>query len=128
MRPDFEKTYIFYGHLSGDSAHPSVTALNRYVVPDTEREEGGIDVEPLVSEKELAETYEYLCMAAIGVCVAVNQVIGGTAGGSMLNSIADRYTDDRYTSFRNCCFYRRSFRSGAILPCLRSRTGSSRPA
>jgi Family of unknown function (DUF5677) len=31
IRPDFEKTYIFYGHLSADSAHPSVTALNRYV-------------------------------------------------------------------------------------------------
>jgi hypothetical protein len=38
IRPDFEKTYIFYGHLSADSAHPSVTALNRYAVPDTERE------------------------------------------------------------------------------------------
>jgi hypothetical protein len=41
----------------------------------------------------LAETYEYLCMVAVGVCVGVNQVIGGTAGASMLNSIADRYTD-----------------------------------
>jgi len=93
IRPDFEKTYIFYGHLSSDSAHPSVTALNRYAVPDTQLEEGGIDVEPVVSEKEMAETYEYLCMTAIGVCVAVNQVIGGTTGGSALNDIAVRYTD-----------------------------------
>jgi hypothetical protein len=93
IRKDFEKMYIFYGQLSGDSAHPSVTALKRYVVPDTDSEEGGIDVEPVVSERELAETYEYLCMTSIGLCVAVNQIIGGTAGGAALNGIADRYAD-----------------------------------
>lgn len=46
IRRDFEKTYIFYGQLSSDAAHPSVTALNRYAIPDTEQEVGGIDVEP----------------------------------------------------------------------------------
>jgi hypothetical protein len=34
IRTDFEKTYIFYGQLSSDAAHPSVSALNRYAVPE----------------------------------------------------------------------------------------------
>ena len=49
-------------------------------------------MDPVVSDRELAETLEYLCMAAIGVCVTVNQIIGGTAGGLALNGIAERYT------------------------------------
>jgi hypothetical protein len=93
IRPDFEKTYIFYGQLSSDAAHPSVTALNRYIIPDTHPEGAGIDVEPVLSEHELAETWEYLCMAAIGACVAANQIIEGTSGGAALNGIAERYTD-----------------------------------
>ena len=93
IRDDFEKTYIFYGQLSSDAAHPSVTALNRYVVPETRPEGGGIDVEPVVADFEIAETAEYLCMAAVGVCVAANQIIGGVAGSESLNAIADRYTD-----------------------------------
>lgn len=54
---------------------------------------GGIDVEPVVTDAELVETLEYLCMAAIGVCVAVNQMLGGTDGGKALNGIATGYTD-----------------------------------
>jgi Family of unknown function (DUF5677) len=92
IRPDFEKTYLFYGHLSSDAAHPSVTALNRYVVPESHPGGGGIDIEPVVSAEEMAETYEYLCMTAMGVFVAANQIIGGTSGGGALNGIADRYT------------------------------------
>lgn len=92
IREDFQKTYIFYGHLSAD-AHPSVTTLNRYAVPHTADEPGGIDVEPVVTDAELVETLEYLCMAAIGVCVAVNQMLGGTDGGKALNGIATGYTD-----------------------------------
>ena len=92
IRSDFEKTYIFYGHLSSDAAHPSVTALNRYVVPESHPEGGGIDLDPIVSAEEVAETYEYLCMTAMGVFVAANQIIGGTPGDGALNGIADRYT------------------------------------
>jgi hypothetical protein len=93
IRDDFEKTYIFYGQLSSDAAHPSVTALNRYIVPESHPEGGGIDVEPMVSDFEIAETAEYLCMAALGVCVAANQIIGGVAGAESFNAIADRYTE-----------------------------------
>jgi Family of unknown function (DUF5677) len=92
VRADFAKTYTFYSQLSSDAAHPSVDALNRYVVPHTEDEVGGIDVEPVVKDTEIAETIEYLCMAFMGVCVGVNQMLGGTTGGTVLPALADEYT------------------------------------
>jgi hypothetical protein len=87
IRKDFERTYMFYSQLSSDSAHPSVTALNRYVVSDPNGP--GFDVEPLVKSEEIAETFEYLSMACIGVCVAVNQIIGGNQG---LSQLANRHS------------------------------------
>ncbi|SIN83199.1 hypothetical protein SAMN05443247_00048 [Bradyrhizobium erythrophlei] len=89
FRKDFGKTYVFYSQLSSDSAHPSVTALNRYTVAN-HLAGPGFDVEPLVRPDEIIETYEYLAMSCIGVCVGVNQIIGGTKGGERLNSLADR--------------------------------------
>jgi hypothetical protein len=87
IRKDFERTYMFYSQLSSDSAHPSVTALNRYVVSDPNGP--GFDVEPIVKPAEVAETFEYLSMACIGVCVAANQILGGNQG---LSELADRHT------------------------------------
>jgi hypothetical protein len=92
VRADFAKTYTFYSQLSSDAAHPSVEALKRYVVPDKDDEGGGIDVEPVVKDKEVAETLEYLCMAFMGVCVGVNQMLGGTPGGNTLSALAYEYT------------------------------------
>lgn len=91
VRADFKKTYIFYSQLSSDSAHPSVTALNRYAVRPSPRR-SGFDTAPLVQPAEIEETYEYLSMAALGVCVAANQIIGGTSGGERLNAAAERHT------------------------------------
>jgi hypothetical protein len=88
---DIGRSYIFYCQLSSDAAHPSVTALNRYVIPDTADEVGGIDVDPIVHDEEIEETLELLCQAVMGVCVAVNQIIGGTNGGSVLDGLADQY-------------------------------------
>jgi hypothetical protein len=90
---DIGRSYVFYGQLSSDAAHPSVTALNRYVVqraPDDD--EGGIDVEPIIKEEEIEETLELLCQAVMGVCIGVNQILGGTPGGKALNGLADEYT------------------------------------
>jgi hypothetical protein len=83
------KSYIFYEQLSSDAAHPSLDALNRHVIPHTKTEVGGIDVEPIVRDPELADTLEYLCMAVMGVCVGVNQILEGTKGA--LNGLADQY-------------------------------------
>lgn len=93
IRADFEKTYIFYGQLSSDAAHPSITALNRYILKGTPEEPGGIDIEPELRDGELCETLEYLCMAAVGVCVGVNQIIGTSNVDVDLSGIADRYID-----------------------------------
>jgi hypothetical protein len=90
IRNDFSRTYMFYSQLSSDSAHPSVTALNRYVVVNP-TDGHGFDTEPLVKTPEIVQTYEYLSMACLGVCIGVNQVIGWTEGGKRLNAIADRY-------------------------------------
>jgi hypothetical protein len=86
------KSYIFYEQLSSDAAHPSLDALNRHVIPHTPNEVGGIDVEPVPRDEETAETLEYLCMAVMGVCVGVNEILGGTQGGDSLNALADQYT------------------------------------
>jgi hypothetical protein len=92
IRGDYKDSYIFYAQLSSDAAHPSATALNRYVV--SEHADGpGFNTEPPVHPEEIVETYEYLSMACLGVCVAVNQIIGGTQGGGQLNALADRHSE-----------------------------------
>jgi len=87
------KSYIFYSQISSDAAHPSVASLNRYIVPHTPNEIGGIDVEPIVSENEIVDTLNLLCLAVMGVCVGVNQILGGTPGGEVLDGLATEYVD-----------------------------------
>ena len=85
------RSYLFYSALSSDAAHPSISALNRYVVPHTPDEAGGLDVCPIVTDEEIEQTLEFLCMAAMSVCVAVNQMIGGTKGGTVLRAMGDEF-------------------------------------
>lgn len=92
VRPDFEKTYIFYAQLSSDAAHPSIDALHRYLVPHSGDEIGGVDIEPVVKDTEIELTLYYLCSAVMGVCVGVNQMLGGTSGGRVLNQLADEFS------------------------------------
>jgi hypothetical protein len=75
------------------------------VVPDAADEIAGINVDPVVKDAEIAETLEYLCMAATGVCVGVNQMLGGTDGGKALDGIRTRYTDlsNRTRAIRRIC-------------------------
>ena len=80
--------YIFYEQLSADAAHPSVDALNRYVVKDDE-----IEAEPDLDEAEIVETLEYLSMAVLGVCFGVNELLGGTPGSASLNGLAVRHLE-----------------------------------
>jgi len=85
-------TYIFYGQLSSDSAHPSVDALNRYIVSHFEDDIDGIDVEPKVKVSEKTDTVDLLSLAVIGVYVAVNQVLHGAGNGYDLTQTADEYS------------------------------------
>lgn len=84
------KTYLVYGQLSSDAAHPSITSLNRYLVTNANREVIEINAEPTVSPKEIVETFEFLCIATSFVCVAVNQMLGGTHGG-FTSTMADEF-------------------------------------
>jgi hypothetical protein len=84
-------SYLFYSALSSDAAHPSVSALNRYVVPHTQDALGGVDVCPTVKDEEIEQTLEFLCMAVMSVGVAVNHMIGGTHGGQPLQSMGNEF-------------------------------------
>lgn len=86
-----KRSYIFYSQLSSDSAHPSIDSLNRYVVPHQENEIGGIDLEPLVTEAEIDDTFQLLCLAVLSSLVATNQILGFTAGGNSLEMLAEKY-------------------------------------
>jgi len=88
------QSYIFYAQLSSDAAHPSIDALNRYIVSSMEDGETirGFDVEPVLRPNEIADTINLACLAVIGVFVGVNEILGGTAGGQQLSKIADEYT------------------------------------
>jgi hypothetical protein len=84
-------SYIFYAQLSSDSAHPSIDALNRYVVADRDNEIRALDLEPVVPDAELVDTLSLACMAVLGVLVGVNQLIGGTNDGKDLRALSDEY-------------------------------------
>jgi hypothetical protein len=86
-------TYIFYGQLSSDSAHPSVDALNRYIVSRFEDDIGGIDVEPKAKIKEKIDTLDLLSLSVLGVYVAVNELLHGKGQGYDLTATADEYLE-----------------------------------
>jgi hypothetical protein len=69
-----EGAYVFYTYLSQD-AHPTTNTLSRYF---TDHEDGPpeINFEPPVSEEDAQETMELCAVAALGVIVGVNDVIG----------------------------------------------------
>jgi hypothetical protein len=60
--------YVFYDYLSSD-AHPTVSALNRYVVSTDGKEISGIDLDPEPSEEELVETTGLGCFGLVNVLV-----------------------------------------------------------
>jgi hypothetical protein len=84
---------LFYRQLSRDAAHPTLTSLNRYL---KRYDEGGqtvraLDADPVVNDVELSQTVDWACVAMIGACVGVNQILEGTATGQQLPKIADQW-------------------------------------
>lgn len=69
-----EGAYVFYSWLSQD-AHPTTNALSRYF---TDHQDGPpeINFEPPVSEDDAQETLELCAVAALGVIVAANDILG----------------------------------------------------
>jgi hypothetical protein len=77
--------------LSGDALHVSATSLNRHPVREFEGDTMylRVDVAPEPRTEEMHDTIEILCAVLLGVCVAANDVLGGTPVGVVLRSIAD---------------------------------------
>jgi uncharacterized protein (DUF4415 family) len=67
--------YIFYRELSGDAAHPTITALNRYIVNDEGHEVREIRWGPKCNPSEIADTLNIACHVFIASCAAINEMI-----------------------------------------------------
>jgi hypothetical protein len=65
-----ESIYLQYSQLSADAAHPSLTALCRYLLHEEGTRMRGIDMCPLPRSGEMASTVHIACIALIGACVA----------------------------------------------------------
>lgn len=89
MRP----AYLFYSQLSGDAAHPSITALKRHLLRFVEDGEQvlGLDIHPTDSGLEVVNTLDIACNAVLGTCVGVNQILGGTTASPLLSQLLAEY-------------------------------------
>jgi hypothetical protein len=87
--------YLFYSQLSGDAAHPSITALKRHSIKLGENGETvlGLDLYPPERGSEVADTVNIACHAVLGTCVAVNQILGFTAASLLLNGLVAEYEE-----------------------------------
>jgi hypothetical protein len=85
--------YIFYSQLSSDAAHPTMASLNRYIGRFEKNGETvrGFDCDPPVKEAEIAQTVDWACLALIGACVGVSQILEGTPAGQGLVKVADEW-------------------------------------
>ena len=84
------EAYLFYTQFSSDAAHPSLTALNRYVRSWEEDGElvRGIDLEPVPNDSEIAETLNLACLALLGAAIGTNEILEGSFD---LKPMAARY-------------------------------------
>jgi Family of unknown function (DUF5677) len=88
-----KSAYLFYSQLSADAAHPTIRALKRHLVQTVENGERvlGQDIHPVERGAEVADTVNIACNAVLGVCVAVNQILGGTAADPLLKQLFAEY-------------------------------------
>jgi hypothetical protein len=87
-------TYIIYGQLSSDAAHPSAESLSRYLTREKVSDEETTLTANALPEPEHAEvlqTLEFACNAFLGICVGTNQIIGGLPSGRMLEGMFEEY-------------------------------------
>jgi hypothetical protein len=87
------RSWLTYSQLSGDAAHPSITALKRHLLRIVENGEIvlGLDVQPPQRGTEIADTVNLGCSALLGVCVAVNQILEYTAASPQVKELWDEY-------------------------------------
>jgi uncharacterized protein DUF5677 len=85
------QAYVWFVMLSGDATHVSATSLNRHLIRELEGDTMylRVNVAPDPNPIEMLDTLKILCAVVLGVCVATNEVLGGTPVGLMLRSMAD---------------------------------------
>ena len=85
--------FIAYRELSTDAAHPSAASLSLHIVTNEDPGEAPFSVtaSPVLDLTEPADTLELLCMAVLGVIVAVDEVLGGVGVGEPLSVLARDY-------------------------------------
>ena len=88
-----KRAYLFYSQFSADAAHPTIRALKRHLIQTVENGERvlGLDIHPVERGAEVADTVNIACNAVLGVCVAVNQILGGTAADPLLKQLFVEY-------------------------------------
>jgi hypothetical protein len=88
-----KRAYLYYSQFSADAAHPTIRGLKRHLVQTVENGERvlGLDIHPVERGAEVADTVNIACNAVLGVCVAVNQILGGTAANELLNKLFAEY-------------------------------------
>ena len=86
--------FIAYRELSTDAAHPSAASLSRHVIAHDDPDGPPFTVvdEPALDPLEDVDTLELLCMAVLGVIVAVNETLGGVAAGERLDGLGEEFT------------------------------------
>jgi transcriptional regulator with XRE-family HTH domain len=97
-----ERSYLSYARLSLDAVHPSLMALSRHLT--FEQETDGryltLSVVPPLKPRERLDTIDEACSALMGVCVAVNELLGGTNASDALRAIVEKFWDQGHHSFR----------------------------
>jgi hypothetical protein len=85
--------YLSYAVLSMDAGHPSITALRRHFQWEVECDTRylTLNVVPRFTTKERLNTVDEACSALLGVCVAVNQLHGGTVKNDTLRELFERF-------------------------------------
>lgn len=90
-RTSVRQAYLFYAQLSGDSAHPSLDALERYMVKDQGGRLVELSLEPVTDPDEPRDTVSWACMALLGTLVAVRDLTGATEASPQINAVGDGY-------------------------------------
>jgi hypothetical protein len=90
-RGPLEQSYLIYSQLSADAAHPSLSALMRYIIKSVEDGHTVYTLAAVPAPKvgEAAKTLEWACGATVAVCVGVNQIYQGTKANDAIRQIAD---------------------------------------
>jgi hypothetical protein len=86
---EFEPTYLVYSQLSGDAAHPTLSALSRHWGRVTEKT-ASFAFLPDAKEAELDETLHLACMALLTIMVVVNEMHGYIESGQRASNAQRR--------------------------------------